>query len=76
MTNDILEVAREKVLEQGKGLSKEEVLQVLHLDEQRIPELLDLAHQVRLKWCGEEVEVEGIISCKFCQTRGTHRYCR
>ena len=47
MTNDILEVAREKVLEQGKGLSKEEVLQVLHLDEQRIPELLDLAHHSR-----------------------------
>ena len=79
MTNDILEVAREKVLEQGKGLSKEEVLQVLHLDEQRIPELLDLAHQVRLKWCGEEVEVEGIISlktggcpedCHFCSQSG------
>ena len=49
------------------------------MDEQRIPELLDLAHQVRLKWCGEEVEVEGIISlktggcpedCHFCSQSG------
>lgn len=79
MTNDILELAQEKVLKQGIGLNKEEVLQVLQIPEQRIPELLDLAHQVRLKWCGEEVEVEGIISlktggcpedCHFCSQSG------
>lgn len=79
MTNDILELAQEKVLKQGIGLKKEEVLQVLQISEQRIPELLDLAHQVRLKWCGEEVEVEGIISlktggcpedCHFCSQSG------
>ncbi len=79
MTNDILELAQEKVLNQGIGLKKEEVLQVLQIPEQRIPELLDLAHQVRLKWCGEEVEVEGIISlktggcpedCHFCSQSG------
>ena len=79
MTNDILELAQEKVLNQGIGLNKEEVLQVLQIPEQRIPELLDLAHQVRLKWCGEEVEVEGIISlktggcpedCHFCSQSG------
>lgn len=76
---DILELAREKVLGEGKGLNKEEVLQVLQLDEDRIPELLELAHEVRLKWCGEEVEVEGIISlktggcpedCHFCSQSG------
>lgn len=79
MTKDILELAQEKVLNQGIGLNKEEVLQVLQIPEQRIPELLDLAHQVRLKWCGEEVEVEGIISlktggcpedCHFCSQSG------
>lgn len=76
---DILELARTKVLEEGKGLNKEEVLQVLTLEEDRIPELLALAHEVRLKWCGEEVEVEGIISlktggcpedCHFCSQSG------
>ncbi|OWN28113.1 biotin synthase BioB [Corynebacterium diphtheriae] len=76
---DILELARTKVLNNGEGLNKEEVLQVLQLDEARIPELLELAHEVRLKWCGEEVEVEGIISlktggcpedCHFCSQSG------
>lgn len=76
---DILDIARTKVLEQGIGLAKDEVLKVLELEESRIPELLELAHQVRLKWCGEEVEVEGIISlktggcpedCHFCSQSG------
>lgn len=79
MTNDILEIARDKVLGRGEGLSKEEVLAVLQLSEDRIPDLLALAHEVRLKWCGEEVEVEGIISlktggcpedCHFCSQSG------
>ena len=79
MTNDILEIARDKVLGRGEGLSKEEVLAVLELSEDRIPDLLALAHEVRLKWCGEEVEVEGIISlktggcpedCHFCSQSG------
>lgn len=76
---DILEHARTKVLAEGNGFNKQEVLQVLQLDESRIQELLELAHQVRLKWCGEEVEVEGIISlktggcpedCHFCSQSG------
>lgn len=76
---DILELAREKVLERGEGLNKEETLAILQLEESRIPELLELAHQVRLKWCGEEVEMEGIISlktggcpedCHFCSQSG------
>jgi biotin synthase len=41
--------------------------------------LLDLAHEVRLAWCGDEVEVEGIVSvktggcpedCHFCSQSG------
>lgn len=76
---DILELARTKVLEGGEGLNKEETLAVLQLPEDRIPELLELAHEVRLKWCGEEVEMEGIISlktggcpedCHFCSQSG------
>lgn len=76
---DILELARDKVLDRGEGLNKEETLAVLNLSEDRIPELLELAHEVRLKWCGEEVEMEGIISlktggcpedCHFCSQSG------
>ncbi|MFT7838222.1 biotin synthase BioB [Saccharothrix sp. BKS2] len=76
---DVLGTAREQVLERGVGLSEEQVLQVLRLPDERIPELLELAHAVRLRWCGPEVEVEGIVSlktggcpedCHFCSQSG------
>lgn len=76
---DILDIAREKVLGRGMGLDKEETLRVLQLPDDRLEELLGLAHEVRLKWCGEEVEMEGIISlktggcpedCHFCSQSG------
>ncbi|MBS2079477.1 biotin synthase BioB, partial [Mycobacterium tuberculosis] len=59
---DILAVARQQVLEDGQGLSRDQVLQVLRLPDDRLDELLALAHEVRMRWCGPEVEVEGIIS--------------
>ena len=76
---DILELARTKVLDQGTGLDQGETLQVLQLGDDRITEILELAHQVRLKWCGEEIAAEGIISlktggcpedCHFCSQSG------
>ena len=72
---DILAVAREQVLERGEGLDKDQVLAVLQLGEDRLDELLGLAHQVRMRWCGPDVDIEGIISlktggctedCSFC----------
>ncbi|MGH3569231.1 MAG: biotin synthase BioB [Pseudonocardia sp.] len=76
---DILATARTQVLEQGVGLSEAQVLEVLQLPEGVLDELLELAHQVRMRWCGPEVEVEGIISlktggcpedCHFCSQSG------
>ncbi|KJK45420.1 biotin synthase [Lentzea aerocolonigenes] len=76
---DVLDEAREQVLERGVGLSEAQVLKVLELPEDRIPDLLALAHQVRERWCGPEVEVEGIVSlktggcpedCHFCSQSG------
>jgi biotin synthase len=76
---DVLAVARERVLERGAGLDEAQVLEVLRLPEDRIPELLALAHEVRMRWCGPEVEVEGIVSvktggcpedCHFCSQSG------
>ena len=61
---DILAQARAQVLERGEGLSREQVLAVLRLPDNRLDELLALAHEVRMRWCGPEVEVEGIISLK------------
>jgi len=76
---DVLELAREQVLGRGQGLTQEQVLQVLRLPDDRLDELLALAHEVRMRWCGPEVEVEGIISlktggcpedCHFCSQSG------
>ena len=76
---DVLELAREQVLERGQGLTQEQVLQVLRLPDDRLDGLLALAHEVRMRWCGPEVEVEGIISlktggcpedCHFCSQSG------
>lgn len=76
---DILATAREQVLERGEALNQEQVLAVLRLGDDRLEELLALAHDVRMKWCGPEVEVEGIISlktggcpedCHFCSQSG------
>ena len=76
---DILDIAREKALERGEGLNKEELLQILTIEDDRLTELLDLAHQVRIKHCGVDVSLEGIISlktggcpedCHFCSQSG------
>ena len=76
---DIVAEARLQVLERGEGLTKEQVLQVLQLPDDRLEELLALAHEVRMRWCGPEVDVEGIISlktggcpedCHFCSQSG------
>lgn len=76
---DILEIARDQVLEQGIGLDEAQVLEVLRLPSDRVEDALALAHEVRLKWCGDTVEVEGIVSiktggcpedCHFCSQSG------
>ncbi|TDC56042.1 biotin synthase BioB [Actinomadura sp. KC345] len=76
---DILDVARRQVLDEGKGLSAAQVLECLTLPDDRLEDLLALAHEVRMRWCGPEVEVEGIVSlktggcpedCHFCSQSG------
>ena len=78
-TMSIIDIAREKALEQGKGLNQEELLQVLQVPDSQLEEIADIAHQTRLKWCGPDVSVEGIISiktggcpedCHFCSQSG------
>jgi len=76
---DVLAAAREQVLEKGRGLDADQIRRVLELADERLPELLALAHEVRERWCGPEVEVEGIVSlktggcpedCHFCSQSG------
>ena len=79
MVDDILAVAREQVLERGRGLTEPQTLEVLELGDDRVADALELAHEVRMRWCGPEIEVEGIVSvktggcpedCHFCSQSG------
>jgi biotin synthase len=76
---ELLGTARTQVLEEGRGLAETQVRAVLRLPDDAVPALLELAHEVRLRWCGPEVEVEGIVSvktggcpedCHFCSQSG------
>ena len=76
---EILDRARARVLADGVGLDEASLLEVLRLPDDDLPELLQLAHEVRMTWCGPEVEVEGIVSlktggcpedCHFCSQSG------
>jgi biotin synthase len=76
---EVLRRAREQVLHNGAGLGRAELVEVLRLGDEHSDALLELAHEVRMRWCGPEVEVEGIISlktggcpedCHFCSQSG------
>jgi len=75
----LLDVARTQVLEHGIGLDEDQAVRALRLPDDQVDALLDLAHEVRLRWCGDEVELEGIVSlktggcpedCHFCSQSG------
>jgi biotin synthase len=75
----ILDLAREQVWERGEGLDQSQTLAVLSLPDERVEDALALAHEVRMRWCGPEVEIEGIVSiktggcpedCHFCSQSG------
>jgi biotin synthase len=76
---EILDRARAQVLADGVGLDEAGILAVLRTSDEDLPELLQVAHDVRMTWCGPEVEVEGIVSlktggcpedCHFCSQSG------
>ena len=78
-TTTMLSIAREQVLVRGIPLDETQILEVLQSSDDILPDLLALAHDVRMKWCGPEIEVEGIVSlktggcpedCHFCSQSG------
>ena len=79
LSDSALATAAARALETGTGLAEPDVLAVLRLPDEELPAALELAHQVRMRWCGPEVEVEGIVSvktggcpedCHFCSQSG------
>ena len=52
------------LLDDRRLLTDDELAALAALPDDAVPSLAALAHEVRLSWCGPEVEVEGILSVK------------
>jgi biotin synthase len=60
----LIHAAGDALLSERRQLSSEQLAALAALPDESIPALASLAHEVRLAWCGPEVEVEGILSAK------------
>lgn len=78
---DILAEAERRLLAERGRLAGHELLSLQELPTERLGELAELAHRVRLRYCGPAVEVESIISgktggcpedCHFCSQSSIH----
>jgi biotin synthase len=61
---DPIDRARSTLLVDREPIDMVLLRELAALPDARVPSLLALAHEVRLAWCGPEVEVEGILSAK------------
>lgn len=64
MSRTLIRDAEDALLDQRRRLTPDELAALAALPDEFVPALTALAHQVRLEWCGPEVEVEGILSAK------------
>jgi biotin synthase len=71
----VIDAAREALLSERRRLPADDLADLAALPAAALGPLVELAHDVRLEWCGDVVEVEGIISaktggcpedCQFC----------
>jgi biotin synthase len=62
--DDALATARRALLDERRRLASEELAALAALPPEATGVLAELAHEVRLLWCGDLVEVEGILSAK------------
>jgi biotin synthase len=76
----LLADAEQRLLGEGGRLTQDEVLALQAMPGDYLGELADLAHRVRLRYCGDGVEIESIISgktggcpedCHFCSQSST-----
>ena len=60
----VLSSAAAALIDERRQLEPDELAVLAALPSESVPALAALAHEVRLAWCGPEVEVEGILSAK------------
>jgi biotin synthase len=63
MTNRIAS-ARQSLVEAREPLDPGLLAELAAVPDSLVPSLAALAHEVRLEWCGETLEIEGILSAK------------
>jgi len=63
-TREVLSDAGNALLDERRELTADELARLAQLPPESVPALASIAHEVRLAWCGPEVEVEGILSAK------------
>jgi len=61
---EAIRAARVALLDERRQLTADELSALAAVPDQAVPSLAALAHEVRLEWCGDTVEVEGILSAK------------
>ena len=59
-----IRAAGDALLDERRQLTLEELSALADVPDSSVPALAALAHDVRLVWCGDTVEVEGILSAK------------
>jgi biotin synthase len=73
--------AETALLDERRPLTRDEVLAVAQAPLDELPDLVALAHRVRLAYCGPEVELESLINaksgacpedCAFCSQSARH----
>ncbi|MDE0654820.1 MAG: biotin synthase BioB, partial [bacterium] len=60
----LLRAAEVALIDERRLLEAGELAALAAVDDEQVPALTALAHQVRLEWCGPTVEIEGILSVK------------
>jgi biotin synthase len=72
---ELVAAAGAALIDQRRLLTMAELAALAELPAEAVPSLAAVAHEVRLAWCGPDVEVEGILSaktggcpedCQFC----------
>jgi biotin synthase len=59
-----IRAAWDALLDERRQLTDAELAELALVPDVSVPTLAALAHEVRMAWCGPEVEVEGILSAK------------
>ncbi|MGH9112413.1 MAG: biotin synthase BioB, partial [Acidimicrobiales bacterium] len=62
--SDLFAAARHALLDERRQLTLDELAELAAPSDDDVPALAELAHEVRLAWCGDMVEIEGILSAK------------